>query len=177
MTLLNTVTPEEATGKVGELYRTFQDTIGFIPNAFSAMSVSPEILEQHWAYIGYYLNHPTLSPRLTAMIRLLVSQQAQCDYCINLNTALLIKEAGLTPEQITAMKADPAAAPVDEKEKALLLFVLKGTADPHGITEADIQPLRELGYSDSDIHDALNHGARQVSLDIMLNAFKVENDF
>ena len=45
------------------------------------------------------------------------------------------------------------------------------------VSSEDIQALREPGYADGDILDALNHGARQVGLDILINAFKVKNDF
>ncbi len=33
------------------------------------------------------------------------------------------------------------------------------------------------GWSDSDILDAVNHGARMVAGDIVINGFKVERDF
>jgi len=177
MSILNTVAPEQAQGQVAELYKSFEQQIGFIPNAFKLSSVSPQMLQQHWEYIGYYMQHPDLSKVLTTLIRLLVSQKVDCEYCINLNTSLLINDAGMTAEQVAAIRADPAKAPLDDKEKALLLFVLDAVADAHAVSQVDLQKLRDLGCSEQDIYDALNHGARQVGLDIMLNAFKVENDF
>ncbi len=177
MSILNTVMPEQAQGPVAELYSTFEKQIGFIPNAFKLASVSPQMLQQHWEYIGYYMQHPNLSKVLTTLIRLLVSQKVDCEYCVNLNTALLVNEAGVPAEDVAAIKADPTKAPLDEKEKALLMFVLDAVADPHGVSQSELEKLRELGCSEQEIYDALNHGARQVGLDIMLNAFKVENDF
>ena len=177
MSILNTVAPEQAQGQVADLYKSFEQQIGFIPNAFKLSSVSPQMLQQHWEYIGYYMQHPDLSKVLTTLIRLLVSQKVDCEYCINLNTALLINEAGVQADQVAAIRADPTKAPLDEKEKALLLFVLDAVADAHAVSQTDLQKLRDLGCSEQDIYDALNHGARQVGLDIMLNAFKVENDF
>ena len=177
MSMLNTVSQEQAQGSVADLYSTFEEQIGFIPNAFKLSSVSPQMMQQQWEYIGYYMQHPHLSKVLTTLIRLLVSQKVDCEYCINLNTALLINEAGVAADEVAAIRADPTKAPLDEKEKALLLFVLDAVADAHAVSQADIQKLRELGCSELEIHDALNHGARQVGMDIMLNAFKVENDF
>ncbi len=177
MSILNTVAPEQAEGQVADIYKSFEQQIGFIPNAFKVSSVSPTMMQQHWDYIGYYIQHPSLSKVLTTLIRLLVSEKVDCEYCINLNTALLINDAGMTAEQVMAIRDDPATAPLDDKEKALLLFVLDAVVDAHAVSQADLQMLRDLGCSEQDIYDALNHGARQVGLDIMLNAFKVENDF
>ena len=177
MSILNTVAPEQAEGAVAELYNAFEKQVGFIPNAFRLNSVSPKMMQQQWEYIGYYIEHPSLSKLLTTLIRLLVSERADCAYCVNLNTALLINEAGLSAEEVAAIKADPAKAPLDEKEKALLMFVLDAVADPHAMSAAQVQALRDQGCSELEIHDALNHGARQIGVDIMLNTFKVENDF
>jgi alkylhydroperoxidase family enzyme len=94
-----------------------------------------------------------------------------------MNAALLIQHAGFTPDQIAAMKRDPAAAPLDEKDKAMLLFVLKATRAPKTVAPADLDVLRALGWNDREIFDAVNHGARNVAVDILFNTFKIENDF
>lgn len=177
MSILNTIAPEQAQGSVAELYSTLEKQIGFIPNVFRLASVSPQMLQQQWEYIGYYLQHPNLSRTLTTLIRLLVSVDVDCEYCVNLNTAFLVNEVGISAEDMLAIKADPAKAPLDEKEKALLLFVLDAVADPHAVSQSDLQKLRDLNCSELEIHDALNHGARQAGMDIMINALKVENDF
>ena len=75
------------------------------------------------------------------------------------------------------MIKDPEQVPLDDEEKALLLYVVRTTADSNAASNADIDALRKMGCSDMEIFDALHHGARQVAADIMLNAFKVENDF
>lgn len=173
MSLLNEIPPDDAEGRLAALYTVFQQTLGFIPKAFQMASVSPELLEQHWRYLSYYLRHPELSPALTACIRLLVSKRAACRYCVDLNRALLVQN-GATPEVIEAMTTDPSQAPLSAKERALLQFTLRATADPHAIEAADIQALRALGYSDQVIFDALHHGARQIAFDILIDAFKVE---
>jgi len=177
MSLLETVNPEQAEGRVGELYNIFKDTIGFIPNAFRLYSVNPEMLEQHWQYLSYHINHPTLSGKLMVMIRLLVSTAQHCEYCVNINTHLLNKELGMAMTEILAIKNDPDNAPLEPREKALLKFVVKATLDSNSVNKSDIDVLHESGCSDQEIFDALHHGARQVAADILFNAFKIENDF
>ncbi len=177
MSLLSITEPDQAEGRLAEIYGECQAGIGFVPNAFRSLSPSPELLDQQWRHVRYTMQHPRLSAYLFTLIRLLVSERETCDYCINLNTAILINECGLDPAQVTALRADPDSAPLKPAEKAMLRFVLAATADPHAVSSDDVQALRDLGYTDGDILDALNHGARQVGLDILINAFKVKNDF
>lgn len=177
MTLIATIKPEQATGKVAEIYGQMQQAIGRVPNAFQLYSASPAVLENQWANTGYYFQHPTLGLPLLASIRMLVSQTNECDYCIGFNEALLIERAGFTPEQTAAAKRNPADAPLPEKDKAMLLFVLKATHTPKAVGAADLDGLRRLGWTERDIFDAVNHGARNVAVDILFNTFKIENDF
>ncbi|HEY6095139.1 MAG TPA: hypothetical protein VIU93_09340 [Gallionellaceae bacterium] len=176
MSLIATVAPEQASGTVAELYEQIHRMMGRIPNAFRLSSASPELLGQHWHSIRYYMQHPTLSFPLLAMIRMLVSQHNDCEYCVNMNEGMLMHVAGLTPEQLAAAKRDPAQAPLPGKEKAMLQLVLKATSEPKQVQKSDLDQLRALGWSDGDILDAVSHGARNVAADIVFNAFKIEND-
>lgn len=90
---------------------------------------------------------------------------------------MLIELGGFSAEQIAATLNDPAAAPLNEKDKAMLLFVLKGTKDAKSIERGDLDALHALGWNDRDIVDGLYHGARNTAEVIMFDAFKVENDF
>jgi uncharacterized peroxidase-related enzyme len=177
MSIIQTVSPEQATGKVAQLYAMIEKNYGQVHQGFQLYSASPDLMEQLAQQNLYYMQHPTLGFALLAMIRMLVSEQNDCAYCIGFNEAMLINRGGLTPDQIASTKRDPAAAPLNDKDKAMLLFVLKGTANAKSIGPADLDALRELGWTDRDIMDALYHGARNAAVDIMFDAFKVENDF
>ena len=75
-----------------------------------------------------------------------------------------------------AMQADPNEAPLDPKNKALLLFVLKACDDPHSVTADDMDRLRNLGWADQDIFEAVAHGARMVGTNIIFDTFKIDLD-
>lgn len=177
MSIIATVAPQDATGRTAELYGQMREALGRVPNAFQLYSASPPVLENQWQNTGYYFRHPTLGLPLLASIRMLVSLDNDCAYCIGFNEALLVERAGFTPAQIAAAKRDPADAPLDGKDKAMLLFVLKATRTPKAVGPADLEALRRPGWTDQDIFDAVNHGARNVAVDILFNTFKVDNDF
>ncbi|GBL45540.1 hypothetical protein SFMTTN_1350 [Sulfuriferula multivorans] len=177
MPIIQTVASDQATGKVAEIYRQIEKAFGRVPNALQMSSSSPGMLEQQWQSIGYYMNHPTLGFPLLTMVRMLVSQENHCDYCVGFNAAMLINQCGLTPEQVALTKQNPAQAPLADKDKAMLLLVLKAVSTPEAVNAVDLQKLRDLGWSDGDILDAVSHGARNKAADIIFNAFKIENDF
>lgn len=177
MSIISTVTPDQASGKVAEVYGQIQQMMGRVPNAFQLYSSSPVLLEQQMQQIAYYMQHPALSFPLLAMVRMLVSQHNDCQYCVGFNEGMLMQMAGLTPEQVAATRSNPADAPLPDRDKAMLLFVLKATQTPRMADKSDLDQLRALGWSDGDIVDAVYHGARNVAVDIVFNAFKIDNDF
>ncbi|MDA8225669.1 MAG: hypothetical protein M0T86_07090 [Betaproteobacteria bacterium] len=177
MPLIQTVSPQDAQGKVKEVYDQVSAAFGAPPNALQIYSASPALLAEHWQSIGYYMQHPTLNFALLAMMRMLVSQQGHCEYCVGFNESLLINHAGFSIEQVQAAKRDPASAPLPPKDVAMLLFTLKAARDSNSVTATDIDALRKAGWSDADILDGLNHAANMLAADMLLNALKVENDF
>jgi uncharacterized peroxidase-related enzyme len=176
MSLLTTIHPQQAEGKAADVYREIESMFGFVPNAIRLDSVNPNHMARHWEGIRESISHETLSAKLFTLIRLLVSEATHCDYCIGVNTGMLMQMHGMSQEEIAQVKKPPDAAPLNRKEQALLRFVLKGVDDSNGITAQDIEGLKQLGASEREIFDALAHGAWQVAGDIMLNAFKVEHD-
>jgi alkylhydroperoxidase family enzyme len=175
MALVKTTPPEKAEGKLAELYAEVEQMFGRVPNNARMLGVSPALLENQLQLMEHYMGHPTLSTPFLAMVRMLVSKACRTPYCQNLNAGLLMK-AGLAKEQIAAMQADPAQAPLDEKQKALLLFVLKSCDNPHSVTAEDMDEIRSLGWGEADILDAVAHGARMVGTNIIFNTFKIDQD-
>lgn len=177
MSLLTTQDPKTATGVVAQQYAAITQAFGNVPNAFQLFSTSPTLLTQQWETISYYFTHPTLSGALLATIRMLVSQDNACSYCIGMNESLLINMYHQTPDAVAATKTNPEASPLNDKDKSMLLLVLKAVRTPQLIKKEDLNHVHAKGWSDKDIFDAVSHGARNVASDIIFNAFKIERDF
>ena len=88
----------------------------------------------------------------------------------------MLMQAGVTPEEIEATKADPSKAPLEEKELAMLNFVVKVIRDSNSTTADDMENLRNLGWTDKDILDATWNATSQVASDMIFNAFKIDAD-
>ena len=176
MPLIKTYEMEEATGELKALYNEIFTLRGRVGNNTKLFSVSPEVLRQQLAFIKYYLNHPTLSMPLLASIRVLVSSSKDCDFCVDFNAGLLVNMMGWSIEQVQAMRHDIDKANLQEREKALLKLVLKAIHNAHGVNANDLDALRKIQWSDKDIFDAVNHGAKMLATDILFNTFKIEKD-
>ena len=175
MALLNLIEKDQATGRVAEIYETMINTMGFIPNAFKIYSPSAHILDVQVGNLGYFMRHKTLGGKLLAFIRLLVSEQEQCVYCVGMNSEILL-QYGVLPEKIAEIKLDPSRAPLDEKDLAMLLFVLKVVKASNSIEPGDVDKLRNLGWNDTEILEATYHATNSVSVDKIFNAFKITPD-
>jgi alkylhydroperoxidase family enzyme len=173
--LINPVPPEKADGMLAELYQATEEFFGRVPNNVQLMGVTPEILANQIDFAAYYAEHPTLSFQFLGMCRALIAHRSGSPYCAHLNEGLL-QQRGITSEQWSAIKADPGSAPLSTPEKALLLFVVMATEDPHEVKGHELDELRSLGWTDKDIFDAVAHGARAAYANLIFDVFKLEQD-
>ena len=173
MALLETVNPEKAEGEVKEAYSVFMERAGMVPKPFEMLSVSPELQKMQVQGIDYYMQHPTLTFPLLAHIRYLIAREYNYQFCINFNSELL-QFVGLDDDQLQTVAKDPSQTTLEEKDKAMLLFVLKAIKTPDFVEQKDVDTLREMGWTDRDIFDAVAHGANMIAPSILMKAFKID---
>ena len=175
MALINTVSPEKAEGAIKEAYERTLKNIGIIPRPLEMMSVSPSIFNQQLQRIRYYDHHPTLSFSLLSHIRYLVAHNLNYSFCMDFNKHIL-KKQGLEDEDIRKMEADTTNSLLEEKESALLAFVVKAVKAPGSVGGDEINRLKEMGWNDRDLVDALAHGVNMIDHSIMMEVFQMDQD-
>lgn len=176
MSLLKLIEADKAEGDLAEVYAGIENSIGFVPNGYKLLGVSIDVLNRQLSYADWVMKHPTITAKFTAILRVLISQNVACQYCIDVNSAMLQNHHGVSAQQIDAFKADIEMVPLEKREKALLIFVVNTTQDPQSVSASSVTALQDQGWADHEIMDALYQGTQQVAVDTMLNAFKVEND-
>jgi alkylhydroperoxidase family enzyme len=170
MFILDHVKPEEASGEVADAYAVFPPQVP-VPDPLIMMSASPGLAFAQSQIIRYYMNNERLDTGLLSMIRYVVAHEYGYQFCINFNTGLLQMAGGMTEEELRALKENPEEAPLEESQKALLLFVLKVVKTPEFVDKADVENLHALGWSDQDIFDAAYHGAAMAGPSLLFKAF------
>jgi len=81
---------------------------------------------------------------------------------------------GLSDEDIEKMEKDPLQAPLDDKDRAMVSFVMKAIKSPDAIEKQDIDKLHDNGWTDSDIMDAMVHGTNMIGSSILMKTFKMD---
>jgi len=173
MALIQTVKPEDAEGKAKEIYDTMQKNAGIIPAPLQLASASPWMLDMVWQSVQYYTQHPNLGFGLLSTIRYLVAQQYDFVYCTGYNKNFLMMQ-GMSEEDIQKIEQDPLQAPLEDKDRDMLAFVMKAIKTPDAVVQEDMDHLHELGWTDSDILDALTHGTNMIGSSILLKTFKMD---
>lgn len=169
MAVLTRITDDKAEGQVAEVFAAFTAAVGGVPKPLRMLAGSPGLFMQQVGLIGYYRNHPHLDSTLLACIRYLSAAKLNYQACIDFNASLLQKQ-GMSEEELAAMVDDPSQAPLSEREKALLSFVLKGVTGEVASAE-DVERLKADGWLESDIIDAANQGIGMMTHGRMLGFF------
>ncbi|HCY86737.1 MAG TPA: hypothetical protein DHV36_16525 [Desulfobacteraceae bacterium] len=162
--------PETAQGSVKQGYEMFETRFGIIPEPLRMLSVSPALFDIQLARSNYFASQSNLSFSLLAHIRYMAARQLEYRFCTDLNKAILEKQ-GATEADFKAMEADPTQCLLEENEGAMLAFVVKAMKDPASITDQDVDALREFGWTDRDMVDAMAQGVSMIDHAIMMQVF------
>jgi uncharacterized peroxidase-related enzyme len=134
-------------------FKKCQDKLGFVPNVLVAYAFDNAKLEAFVAmYNDLMLGESGLSKLEREMIAVAVSSQNRCYYCLTAHGAAVRQYSGnpLLGEQ---MVMNYRAARLSKRQRAMLDFAVKLTAQPANVEEADRERLRRAGFSDRDIWD------------------------
>ena len=173
MALIQTVEPEKADGQAKEIFDTMHKLAGTVPAPLQLASASPWLLDMVWQSIQYYSQHPKLGFGLLSTIRYLVARHCDYAFCTGFNKNFLQMQ-GMTEEDIEKIQQDPLQAPLDDKDRAMLAFVIKAVKTPEAVAAQDMDQLHDMGWTDSDILEALSHGTNMIGSSILMKAFKMD---
>ena len=130
-----------------------QDRLGFVPNVLVAYAFDTVKLEAFAAmYNDLMLGASGLSKLEREMIAVAVSSQNRCYYCLTAHGAAVRQYSGkpMLGEQIAM---NYRAARLGKRQRAMLDFAVKLTAQPWAVEEGDRERLRRAGFSARDIWD------------------------
>ena len=130
-----------------------QEKSGFVPNVFLALARRPAEWRAFFAYHDALMEKDGgLTKAEREMIVVATSAANQCQYCVIAHGAILRIRAKnpLIADQIATnyRKAD-----ITPRQKAMLDFAMKVSADAQRISEDDFTALAPHGFSDDDIWD------------------------
>ena len=130
-----------------------EEKLGFVPNVLKAYAFDMAKLSAFVAMYNDLMLAPSgLSKLEREMIAVAVSAHNRCYYCLVAHGAGVRQLSG-DPVLGELMAMNFRAARLSPRERAMLDFAVKLTAEPWLIEEADRDRLRRSGFSDRDIWD------------------------
>jgi uncharacterized peroxidase-related enzyme len=160
---------DTATGATAEVYAQVKKAAGGLPNLFAALGhLTPEALKAVLNAEGV-LAAGTLGKQDLETIKLLVSEQTGCDYCVAAH-AMLGKMAGLKPDALQQIRAGQSTG--DAKRDALVQFVLTLQNTRGTIAQEAVDAVRAAGYTDAQLAEV----SLAIALTIFTNTFNRIND-
>ena len=145
--------PAELTPAMRAYLDKCMEKLGFIPNVLRAYAFDMPKLEAFVAMYNDLMLAPSgLSKLEREMIAVAVSSENRCYYCLTAHGAAV---RGLSDDPVLGelMVMNYRAARLDRRQRAMLDFAVKLTAQPFAIEEADREAVRAAGFSDRDIWD------------------------
>src|SRR6202035_5052274 len=130
-----------------------EEKLGFVPNVLKAYAFDMAKLSAFVAMYNDLMLAPSgLSKLEREMIAVAVSAHNGCYYCLVAHGAGVRALSG-DPVLGELMAMNFRAARLSARERAMLDFAVKLTAEPWGVEEADREALRKAGFSARDIWD------------------------
>ena len=149
---LQTVSPDEASGEIAEIYQHEIATRGFVMEATRCWTTRPEVLPLFEQFSEGLKANFSLGMRGWRLITFIAARQVPSTYCSHVYAGALIKELG-SREQVLALQRDYRQAGLSEKDVAMLAYAEQIARDASKITSADIENLRQVGFTDVEISD------------------------
>ena len=130
-----------------------EEKLGFVPNVLQAYAFDMAKLSAFVAMYNDLMLAPSgLSKLEREMIAVAVSAHNRCYYCLVAHGAAVRQLSG-DPPLGELMTMNYRAARLSKRERAMLDFAVKLTAEPWLVEEADREGLRRVGFTDRDIWD------------------------
>lgn len=138
---------------LGKYFAVCEEKLGFVPNVLEAYRFDATKLR---AFVDTYndlmLGDSRLSKLEREMIAVVVSSHNKCFYCLTAHGQAVRKLSG-DPQLGEQLVMNYRAARLPKKQRAMLDFAHKMTAEPDKVDEADRKALRKAGFRDRDIWD------------------------
>jgi len=163
----------EASGQLAAAYQAFRTNFGRpdVPGILKCFSSSPQLLTQMMAMSSVLLfSDGALGRRRKEMIASYVSTLNACPYCADSHGFFFCVHGGAALVD-AILKGSLDSAEIDAGEKMLLSFVAKVNSASDKIDPGDVQALRNSGWTNEQIAEAVHLAAAFAFFNRLANAF------
>lgn len=151
MSWIQEIDEDAATGELSDIYARLRERRGRVANILKVHSLRPSALEHHLdLYMGLLFGPGRLTRSQRELIAVVVSRANGCEYCVQHHREALARYLR-DVEVLDAVCLDYRQASLEPGSRVLADYADKLTRSPSTMQEADLQPLRDAGFSDEDV--------------------------
>jgi uncharacterized peroxidase-related enzyme len=173
MAFLETVPEGDASGEVAELYEADRAASGYVPNYTKAFSLRPGLYAA-WRRLNAEIK-AGMDARRYELATIAAARRLGSSYCTLAHGSVLIDQF-LEPDALRAIVSDHRAAGLDPVDVAVMDLADKVAHDATSVGHADIDKLRSLGLSDTEIFDVVAAAAARCFFSKTLDGLGAEPD-
>ncbi len=155
------------------LLQAVKKQLGVVPNLFRLVGNSPAALEGYLGLNGA-LAKGALEAPTRERIALAVAEINGCDYCLSAHSYLGKNLAKLSDAEISANRDGGST---DPKAEAAVQFAVKLVNARGHVSEADVQAVKQAGYTDAQVIEIVLHVALNTLTNYVNEMAKTEIDF
>ena len=171
MPRLHAVEPEAADAKAQPALENLQKSLGKVPNLFRTVSASPAALDG-LLQLRSALARGHLRLAVREAIAIALAEEHGCDYCLSTHVASA-ERVGLSTDSVSEIREGRSS---DPKIDAAIAFALAVTRTRGNVSDADLERVREAGYTDADIVEIVANVTANVFTNYMNNVARTEID-
>jgi uncharacterized peroxidase-related enzyme len=155
-----------------EILNSVAKQLGFVPNVLRLLAASPAVLK---SFLGLQAGlSGTLDLNTRNAIALAVSESNSCHYCVSAHAHFASKGANCSKDEISRNRVGES---IDPKRAAAAAFGVSVIKRHGNVSNADLEKIREAGYSDSEILEIIALAVQFSFTNFMNNVAQTEIDF
>jgi uncharacterized peroxidase-related enzyme len=173
MTFVETIPEGDAPDEVTEMYETDRAIFGHLPNLTKAFSLRPGVYAA-WRQLNGEIK-AGMDLRRYELATVAAARRLRSSYCALAHGSVLVDKF-LDPDEVQAVVTDHRAAGLDPVDVAVMDLADKVAEDATSVEEADIDRLRSLGLTDTEIFDVVAAAAARCFFSKMLDGLGAQPD-
>ncbi|MCU1408158.1 MAG: peroxidase [Microbacteriaceae bacterium] len=159
--------------ETARLYDDERARVGYLPNFTRVFARRPAVYRA-WMALNKAIK-AAADDRTYELATVAAAVRLGSSYCV-LAHGKILAEHHFPPEVVADLTRDPDSAGISAADRAVMQLADHVTRDAAGMTAADLQPLRELGFSDDQIFDVILSAAARCFFSSVLEAVGAEPD-
>jgi len=144
-------TRESAPPESREIMDAVEKKFGLVPNLIGHLAEAPKAAKAYVTLDGLF-SETSLTPREREVVRITVSVENGCHYCVPAHTAVGL-QAGLDEESVSALR--DGEDPSDPRLAALSRFVRSLVRNRGQVSDDELQGLLDAGFERSQVIEIL----------------------